>query len=220
MPPRRSTATVTPPAPAWRRPPDLELTPILSNALDAFFEMGFHGTTVRDIARRVGITVPALYYHHENKEAILVALLDRSITQLRQLCDEALADAGDDPVRRFLNLVECLVLYMAHSTKMAYIDHEFHVLSPEHRKSYTDKRRAIERLLHDAIRDGGAAGHFDVSAPTETARALLGMIQAVATWFKPGGRHTARAVAMRYLDIAAHTVGATPAVLAQVRALA
>jgi AcrR family transcriptional regulator len=219
MPPRRSTAA-TAPVPFWRQLPDLDLTPILSNALDAFFEMGFHGTTVRDLARRVGMTVPALYYHHENKEAILVALLDRSITKVQQLCDDALLEAGDDPASRFLNLVECLVLYMAHSTKMAYIDHELHVLSPKPHKNYTDKRRAVERMLRDTIQDGVDAGIFDVSAPAETARALLGMIQAVATWFKPGGRLTARAVAVRYLDIAAHTVGASPAVLAMVRAQA
>ncbi len=47
----------------------VELSPILSAALDAFYEKGFHGASVRDIARRVGVTVPALYYHYDSKEA-------------------------------------------------------------------------------------------------------------------------------------------------------
>lgn len=220
MPRRSAVGTETAGVQTWRQPPDLGLTPILSHALDAFCETGYHGTTVRDIARRVGMTVPALYYHHQNKEAIFVALLDVSITRVRQLCEEALRDAGDDPAARFLNLVECLVLYMANSTKIAYLDHEFRVLSPEHRKSYSDKRRDVERLLLGTIQDGVDAGCFDVAAPADTARALLGMIQAVATWFQPGGRLSAHSVALRYLDIAAHTVGATPEVLRRVRGAA
>ena len=63
----------------WRTSPTPELSPILSASLDAFSEHGYHGTTVRDIAKRVGVTVPALYYHHENKEGLLFALLDTGI---------------------------------------------------------------------------------------------------------------------------------------------
>jgi len=57
----------------WRLYEPLELTPILTAALEAFYEHGFHGTTVRDIARRVGQTVPSLYYHHDSKEGAFVA---------------------------------------------------------------------------------------------------------------------------------------------------
>ena len=69
---------------AWRSADDEDLTLILSTARDFFYEVGFHSTTVRDIAGRVGVTVPALYYHHVNKEAILTALLDRSIRSVGQ----------------------------------------------------------------------------------------------------------------------------------------
>src|SRR5258708_4798521 len=105
--------------PDWRAPGELELTPILRAALDAFSEVGYHGASVRDIAARVGVTVPTLYYHHENKEAILFSLLDVSITRLHGLCQAALADAVDTPEARFLNLVECVVIYMPNAGKSA-----------------------------------------------------------------------------------------------------
>ena len=82
----------------WRRPPELGFSAILSGALDAFYEAGYHGTSVRDIARRVGLTVPALYYHHKNKEAILYALIDTSIDEVTRRCQQALDEAG--PARR------------------------------------------------------------------------------------------------------------------------
>jgi AcrR family transcriptional regulator len=112
----------------WRDPPNLDLVPILAHALDAFYERGYHGTSVRDIARRVKVTVPSLYYHYENKEAILYALLDASMERVTELSLAALAEAGDEPTLRFMNLVECLVLFMARSGKLAFVDTEWRSL--------------------------------------------------------------------------------------------
>lgn len=184
------------------------LSPILSNALDAFYENGYHGTSVRDIARRTGVTVPALYYHHENKQAILFALLDHSISAVIEISRQAVGAAGEDPRRRLDNLVVALVLYMTEHRKSAAMDAEIRSLTAENRRRYSAKRRTVERLMSAAIEDGVAAGLFSVTYPADTARALLGMIQAVTTWFRPGGLLSAQTVAGRYLDIARHTVGA------------
>jgi TetR/AcrR family transcriptional regulator, cholesterol catabolism regulator len=202
----------------WRSGVQVRLTPILSAALDAFSERGYHGTTVRDIARRVGVTVPALYYHHENKESILFDLLDSSIERLHTLCQAAMSEAGDDVGQRFLNLVEALVLYMAHSTKLAGLDSEIRSLESDKRSLYATKRRRIEKMLVEVVADGRKAGLFDVTSPPDAARALLGMFQAIAVWYRPGGKRPPQGLATSYLDIAAHAVGATPDLVAHARA--
>jgi AcrR family transcriptional regulator len=193
---------------AWRNADDEDLSSILATARDLFYEVGFHGTTVRDIAGRVGVTVPALYYHHANKEAILAALLDRSIGSVIERCEQALTEAGDDPADRFRNLVECLVLYMANHRKSAAMDAEIRALSPANRRQYSAQRRRVEQMLADTIAEGVAAGEFEVASPSDTARALLGMIQAITVWFSPGGgRLTGPELAARYVGIAGQTVG-------------
>jgi AcrR family transcriptional regulator len=193
---------------AWRGVQDPELSPILTNALDAFYEVGYHGTSVRDIAQRTGVTVPALYYHHGNKEGILAALLNQIIDSVTRRCEQALEEAGDAPAARFRNLIECLVLYMAEHRKSGSMDAEIRALGPENRRVYSRKRRQIEQMLADAIADGVREGQFQVSYPRDTARALLGMIQSISTWFKPEGPMTPQTVAKRYLEIAENTVGA------------
>jgi len=199
---------VTVPAGAWRQADDEDLSPILATARDLFYEVGFHGTTVRDIAGRVGVTVPALYYHHANKEAILSALLDRSISSVIERCQQALSEAADDPAERFRNLIECLALYMANHRKSAAMDAEIRALSPAARKLYSIQRRRVEQMVSDTISQGVAAGEFEVTSPSDTGRALLGMIQAITLWFSPGGgRLTASELAVRYVDIAERTVG-------------
>lgn len=193
---------------AWRQADDEDLTPILTTARDLFYEVGFHGTTVRDIATRVGVTVPALYYHHANKEAILSALLDRSISSVIRRCEQALSEAGEDPASRFRNLIECLVLYVANHRKSAAMDAEIRALSPAVRKLYRLQRRRVLLMVTDTIDRGVSAGVFEVTSPADTGRALLGMIQAITLWFSPeGGRLTAPELAERYVDIAERTVG-------------
>jgi AcrR family transcriptional regulator len=204
------------PAVDWRADVDLELTPILSAALDAFYEHGYHGASVRDLASRVGVTVPALYYHHENKEAILFALLDASIEKLLGSTIVAYESARS-PEEQFFNLVECSARFMARSGKIAYLDGEIRSLSPQLRAVYSAKRDQIEAMLVSSLEAGVKEGSFEVTVPRDTVRALLGMIQAIAIWYRPDGDLSVEEVARRYLDIAAHTVGASPAILAQVR---
>jgi len=49
---------------------------ILDSALELMVSRGYNATTVDDIAHKVGLTKGAVYFHFENKTAILTALLD------------------------------------------------------------------------------------------------------------------------------------------------
>lgn len=191
----------------WRVYEPLELTPILAAALEAFYEHGFHGTTVRDIARRVGQTVPSLYYHHENKEGIFVALLEMGTTEVAWRVKAALAEAGDDPQAQLVNVVQAIVLHMTHHTRLASLDLELRHLSPPMRKRYAARRKEVENLVTTLVEDGVRRGVFTTPIPEEAARALLGMCQSVARWYNPAGPLTPQQIADRYVDLALATVG-------------
>ncbi|NKQ52706.1 TetR/AcrR family transcriptional regulator [Amycolatopsis sp. K13G38] len=191
----------------WRRYEPLDLSPILTHALDAFYEQGFHGTAVRDIARRVGVTVPALYYYYENKEAILVTLLETATNDVAWRAFTAAEEGGDAPETRFANVIEAIVLHMTHRVRLASLDSELRYLQPANRKHYAVTRKKIENLLTGIINDGVRTGTFTVTDPAETSRALLGMCQAIATWYHDSGPLRPEKLAERYVDIASKTVG-------------
>ena len=68
---------------------------ILDVALDLFIDQGYDGTSLRQIADRLGITKAALYYHFEAKEDILMALHLR----LHEFGKTALGTmTGDEPI--------------------------------------------------------------------------------------------------------------------------
>ncbi len=51
---------------------------ILDSSLRLFSEHGFARTTIRAIARDVGITSAAIYYHFASKQELLEALLEEA----------------------------------------------------------------------------------------------------------------------------------------------
>lgn len=192
----------------WRRTdaPD-ELSPILGGALHEFAVRGYEGTTVRDIARRAGTTVPALYYYHASKQAILQELLAHGMDRVRRMCRAAVAEAGDDPALRLLNLTECVVRFMAVSGLLARLDHERRALSPDFSEAHSAKRRELERTLEETIVDCTTSGLVDCADPQLTARALLGMYQAIPMWYRPGGPLGVAELARRYAVITVGAVG-------------
>ncbi|MER6677166.1 TetR/AcrR family transcriptional regulator [Streptomyces sp. NPDC000983] len=194
----------------WRKYGPLELPPILDAALAAFDEQGYHGTSVRDIARRIGVTVPTLYYHFHNKQAMLVELLMGSMRAVLGRCRDAVEDADADPVARFRALVECTVLYMAHRAPLAFLDTEIRSLEQENRARYVALRDELEAMLRHSVRDAVDTGAFATAYPVDAARAVLTMCQGVANWYRPDGPLTPADLADRYVDIALSAVGHRP----------
>ncbi len=74
---------------------------ILDTAIELFTEQGYDGTSLREIAERVGVTKAALYYHFASKSEIVTALWEPFTTVQRDWLasfstdpdDEAWADA-------------------------------------------------------------------------------------------------------------------------------
>lgn len=57
---------------------------IISVALELFINNGYERTSLTDIAKQIGITKPAIYYHFKNKEALFLAVVNGFLTELEQ----------------------------------------------------------------------------------------------------------------------------------------
>jgi isochorismate synthase len=72
---------------------------ILDAALRVFARKGYQDAAVDDIASESSTSKGGVYFHFPGKQAILLALLDRSAARLRSKIEEAIA-REDDPVAR------------------------------------------------------------------------------------------------------------------------
>jgi AcrR family transcriptional regulator len=60
-------------------------TRIQQVALELFIEQGYEGTSLREIAERLGVTKAALYYHFKTKEDIVGSLVQDRLAGLQRL---------------------------------------------------------------------------------------------------------------------------------------
>ena len=196
------------PAGSWLVFAPLPTSDIMIAAAEAFTNQGYHGASVRDIAELAGVTVPTLYYHHGNKQGLLVDLLNASMTDLVERSGWAVEQAGDDPLHRFVDAVDCTVRFMCHRQRIARLDPEARYLDEELRASYAGLRKRFEVQMLGLLEDGVAAGIFDVEHPVDVNRALLGAYQSIAIWYRADGELTPGQIAHRHVAFSLDAVRA------------
>lgn len=180
---------------------------ITGAAREIFAERGYHGTSVRDIAQRAGLSLSALYYWHPSKQHLLATLIEESTHHYFQRCDDALRDAGDDPADRLRALVGATVEHRVnHRVESNIGTLEWRNLEPENAERLGDLRRSATRQWADLIADGVARGVFGCREPDDARRSIVAACNAIAQWYEPGGDITSAELAERYIAIALRIV--------------
>ncbi len=87
-------------------PTDVPAEPeILARGLAAFAELGYDGASVRELARRLGVSHNFINDRYGSKGRFWRAAVDRSLTAQVARLDAALNVPGDDALERLRNLV-------------------------------------------------------------------------------------------------------------------
>src|SRR6185437_9344169 len=125
---------------------------ILDAALDLFIEQGFDGTSLRQIAEKLGVTKAALYYHFESKEDILLALHMR----LHAFGRDALLQMAEGPVTIELwgELLDGLVDQMLAQRKI-FLFHERNQAALEklHREDHDAEHEDFQNKFRQVLGD-------------------------------------------------------------------
>lgn len=75
---------------------------ILEVAARLFAKQGYEGTSVRDIAKELGIANPSIYYHFKSKADVLVELLTEPLKVVEIAISEAKGLSGEARTRRII----------------------------------------------------------------------------------------------------------------------
>jgi len=98
---------------------------ILDAAEKLFADLGYSGTTMRDVARAVRLRPPSLYNHFPSKDALYAAVLERGISPVLETLAKAIADNERDPGSAPRRLVEKLMAQLAQRPELPrLIQHE------------------------------------------------------------------------------------------------
>jgi AcrR family transcriptional regulator len=180
---------------------------ILLAALQCFMEKGYHGTTIRSVASRAGVSVPGLYHHYASKSMLLERVIDQVMDDLIADTEHALEAAGPDPLDRFDAVVVAHVRFHCERSEESFIGNsELRSLSRSARKRIVGKRDHQQRIFDRVVDEGIDAGLFDLEWPHETSRALVTMCTAVATWFRRDGAWSSDQIVDLYRTLARNLV--------------
>ena len=125
---------------------------ILDVALDLFIEKGYDGTSLREIAEKLGFTKAALYYHFASKDDILMALHLR----IHAVGREGLARLAEGPVslEAWESLLTAVLgqmlsqrrLFLMHERNQAALEKLHH---KDHDADHDDMQEQILKVLTD-----------------------------------------------------------------------
>jgi AcrR family transcriptional regulator len=124
---------------------------LVKAGMRAIAEHGPDGFSLRDVAKRAGVTPPAVYRHFNDKDELLAAIAVECSDRLVATVTESLAGAGGDSLNRFRHVgiayVQFAVAHPEHFRALA-VPGLFQRLPAEQREHMTrwhdEQRRDIE----------------------------------------------------------------------------
>lgn len=167
-----------PPGPTTTHP---RVDAILTGAAQAFSANGFAATSMREIAQRAGASLGTIYYHFENKDELLRALICGNFQRVHASLDAALEDVEDPREALSVFIDNHIRFFASRLDEMRVMSHELDTLAGDagaevsaQRDAYSAKATAILQQLQPGMKESELRIH---------ALCLFGMLNWTYRWF-------------------------------------
>jgi AcrR family transcriptional regulator len=180
-------------------------------ALTLFSRLGYHGTTMKDVANELGVRAPSLYNHIGSKQEILQRIMTTGMGRLIAYQDAALASSEDvaEQLRRMTGAH--VLVHIRHRRSAMVGDRELANLEEPIATDVRKQRELYESRYRAIIERGVAEGRFEVGSAKLASFAIIEMASSVSVWFREDGPLSDVEVADEYGAMALRIVGARPA---------
>lgn len=188
---------------------------ILDAAAALFLRYGYEGTTMNRVAREVGVSAPALYWHFDSKGDLAFSFVKASLEAIVTSVESQVT--ADDPVEQLEQFVRAYVTFQLERGKNLPAEdtlyrHGFDQVLESLPEDDRTRLKGLQRQLYDflggVLESGADAGVFRFEDRSVVAQAIMTMSDYVFTWYRPGGRFDVFDVADIYARIAARMVDA------------
>lgn len=161
---------------------ELQRHRVLKAAAACFNDKGYSGTSLKDVADRLGLTDAALYYYVKNKEELVYQCYLRAAELGREAMDRAIAEGQNGFGQAFLYVRHHVELMVGERGPVAIMS-EIPSLRPFHREQVLEVSRRHSAAFEDILRAGiedGSIRHCDVRM---TGNAIMGALNWIPKWF-------------------------------------
>jgi len=134
---------------------------IIQASLALFVSKGYHGTSIRDITGKIGLTKGALYAHFESKRSLLLRIIEKYSTEYIDKMIQAIREHRGDALSklhfaityssRYAITNPNLTLFLTFIATELYADHDF---QSQLQEVYEKYQHIIRELIVKGIRQG------------------------------------------------------------------
>ena len=182
---------------------------VIEVATRIFWEKGYSGTSVEDVADALGMLKGSLYYYIDSKEDLLERIFEDSHDEVRGIAADILAmpSTATERLRTFLT---CLAQwYLTNTRRASLYTREWRHASDRLRTVMLEQRRYYDKvllqLLEQAAEEGGIAPRSDARF---AGNFVMSAVSSLPDCYRPDGSRPSQVVAAAYADMAMRVLGA------------
>jgi AcrR family transcriptional regulator len=174
---------------------------LLNTAIDLFAAKGFKGTSIRDIAQAMGMSISNIYHYFGSKEGLMLAVLGeasrRLLERLKQVTRMDL-----EPRERFKLLLETHIrISEAHMNEAKIFSLDEEHLSPEGNEINRQIQREILDIYLGELKVLKKLGHIQSRNLTVLAFNIFGTINWLLRWYRTDGALTLEQICREIVSI-------------------
>lgn len=179
-----------------------KLREICRVAARVFYEKGYDGASMQDIAEAVGLTKAGLYHHVSSKDMLLFEIMNYGMDILDESVLAKVKDIADPREKLRQTIIGHIDLVArARDMEITVILHENRSLKGNLRQKINARKRAYIDYLEDLIRQVQEQSGMPAKlSPHIAAFAVLGMINWLYQWYHLEGPVKEEEISSAYVD--------------------
>jgi len=183
---------------------------LLREAAASFNRKGYHGTSLTEIAAKLGVSKAALYTYVQSKDELLYYCHEVALDAAFAGLDQARRQGGSALDQLFGTLRNYLELILANQTSHVILLEE-HALTAAHVKAVIRRRDRFEAELRALVEAGMRDGSIVQCNPKLAVFAALGAINWVQKWYSPGGSWSSEQLSAALTEMLERMLSSRPA---------
>ena len=163
---------------------------VVAAARVLFAEQGFHGTSMRDLGKKLGLMGSSLYSHVVSKDELLVDVVREASSRFQVLADDVRQMPGT-AAERLAHLIHGHLQILTEDPHQARTFlNEIRFLPESERKEAVEMFDLYQQTFREVIQQGCASGEFQSEIDVALAANLvLSLLNGTTRWFSPHGTH-------------------------------
>lgn len=166
---------------------------ILMAAAHAFAEHGYHGMSMRHLAKATGRAPATLYNYFRSKEDLLYTIQRDAFDELVSTAESSLSGIQPAPERLAAFVENHVRFFASHPDVMRVLVHEASTLPPQRRSAVRALKERYFAIARDIVGQMGSTS--DEAALERASYCLFGMLNWIWGWYDPARHGPAEDVA-------------------------